>query len=799
MLLATGDDVPFLFRVSSRLVSASNFSEKLKRMTEEESKKAFEKAVTEDQEGPWMRSKIMVVGQGRAGKTATVRSLLGKPFDPKLDSTVGASISQSNTKSGGKNWQDTKDEKIDFTTDTAARLAALKLARKRNEDANQLENFSIEDTIKYYENKQKEEEHRATVQSRDGAVFDDEEITKRFNVQLVTNKKSGLDDINFTIWDYGGQTVFYTLHHLFLTRYGIYMLAFDMREVICLGKSPEEKSVTLAQTKEYLLFWLNSVYMHATEAPLMIIGTFLDAIEDSKMLQEVDRFIKKLTVGKFDQIVQNGGLSFFPLSNRAPQKDVTALLSPFRAKVGVNIEIIRDTIEEVARKEAFVTKPLSLRWIKTLDTMLEQEESCLTLDKVREIASACHVDKPGDIDKMLAFFHELGMIVHLTSTQNLRNIVTTKPQWLVDALSKVIRDSTLHGFNMQQVETSGLLQAYNLMLKKSLVTRDWLDFLWPKDRIDFLVDLMRRTMLISDWNFGEFESEAAYLVPSLIKIIKKEDMKIAAKYLIQFEQVEQEEDEDEDEDGVNVGRVDRPGGGLKRGLNMLRAGANMKEKQEKVKVIPRAEKLGVFIGEEREVLNKKTGKTEMIKDIHNYAFRTPNKVNSVVFDFRKSFLPNGVFQRLLCLCILKCTSSQMKIAVPPKLHKNSAEINMGDGQIFRLYQFELQIMCQVVKDEVRSYRMLRSMMSKLKADVMGTGLDWDVYFEYELPQETQKQFSKKKSKEKGSLHAFMALEEAKKAKIAPWYEEGQEKKIAEEAIDVGGIELEAFLTDLDGM
>ena len=47
---------------------------------------------------PWMRSKLMVIGQGRAGKTATIRSLTCEEFDPNLASTLGASLTQ--TKAG---------------------------------------------------------------------------------------------------------------------------------------------------------------------------------------------------------------------------------------------------------------------------------------------------------------------------------------------------------------------------------------------------------------------------------------------------------------------------------------------------------------------------------------------------------------------------------------------------------------------------------------------------------------------------------------------------------------------------
>ena len=43
---------------------------------------------------PWRRSKLMIVGRGEAGKSATLASLLGKAFQEDRESTVGAATSE---------------------------------------------------------------------------------------------------------------------------------------------------------------------------------------------------------------------------------------------------------------------------------------------------------------------------------------------------------------------------------------------------------------------------------------------------------------------------------------------------------------------------------------------------------------------------------------------------------------------------------------------------------------------------------------------------------------------------------
>jgi len=51
------------------------------------------------------------------------------------------------------------------------------------------------------------------------------------------------------------------MHHVFLTRYGVYLLAFDMREIL----------TNTDQAISDLKFWLNSVELHAPDAPVVLV------------------------------------------------------------------------------------------------------------------------------------------------------------------------------------------------------------------------------------------------------------------------------------------------------------------------------------------------------------------------------------------------------------------------------------------------------------------------------------------------------------------------------------------------
>lgn len=103
------------------------------------------------------------------------------------------------------------------------------------------------------------------------------------------------------------------------------------------------------------------------------------------------------------------------------------------------------------------------------------------------------------------------------------------------------------------------------------------------------------------------------------------------------------------------------------------------------------------------------------------------------------------------------------------------------------------------------------MMEKLKADVMGTSLKWEVFLEVEykkgeiydrLPPAWKKNPKKmvvsegsKKKPEKLSLHTFKTVGYVKENKVKPWYEEDIGENKDEKVL--AGLELEEFIKDLD--
>ena len=462
-------------------------------------KKAFFTALKQsDQKAPWRSAKLMIIGNGKAGKTATVRSLLGKPFNSNWESTVGVDLTRTKTKTYRTGWTEGLD-RASNAEEMAARVAVTKLCAEEKSKECSTEKSDNEKS-KAQQSKKMKMSPRSQVEKSTLAIpdikdaLDPEPGIHQYTETLLVQAKKERKCLKFSIWDYGGQEVFYTMHHLFLTQYGVYVLVFSLVDFL----NDEAKCL------ENVNFWLLSVQIHAPKAPIVIVGTFLDALGErtNLKLKTINNCLFSAIGNRFSQVVHNEkeNLLFFPLNN----------------KDSIGIDNVRVAIEKVTSCQEYVNRLVPIKWMHFLDAILK-DKNCnfISLDLARDIASQHGVISSDEVDEMLHMFHELGLIVHLRSTEALRNMVTINPQWLIDQITKVIRDHSIHKFDFDSEIVERELGAdINNLITHGLATKDLLDYLWPKNHVDYLLDLMRETLLISDWSFGK-ESKNLYLVPSL--------------------------------------------------------------------------------------------------------------------------------------------------------------------------------------------------------------------------------------------------------------------------------------------
>jgi len=679
-------------------------------------KEKFDETLLSDETTSWSRSRVMFVGQGRAGKSATVRSLLGQEFVENLDSTVGAFVSESESTDRDVKWEATSKAPGDHATKFAARILADKAKNGSNEPRkNKSKRKTLVEFGRSIRNlaasfgtraanpdavieinagdnaeeaievdpaadaapapRRREINGVRVVEEENGEIwqeFQPEEIgtvpAEEEEQEIVREYHEGMlndaDSLMLSLWDFGGQEVFYSMHHIFLTKSGVYVLVCDLRKLR--NENSRDEAV------RYLSFWLNSIKLHAKDAPVIIAGTFSSEIEAEKEMNTINSVVSNLVKGSFPNVVldKQNGTCFFPIDN----SDLDGVLE------------LRTSLEKVIYQDRAVNQQVSMKWMVFLDEILSHrsKHSYLELQTVYEIAKEkCNIEKAGVVDQALQLFHDRGMIVHLTATETLRNIIIIKPQWLIDQLSKVIRDETLHGYDQAEFENAGLKNDLRLMYDESLASAEFLSYVWEMDQVDFLIDLMQKTMLLSVWTYSE---EKQYLIPSLLK--KKYE-------------------------------------GEPTGLRCK-------------------------------------------------------------FDFSDSFLPNGVFQRLICISIAHCAEYSMKnggIQVgKPELYKNYGRFEFEPESYLGFHEDaesrSISVFVENQKSAMKSLGKIIAMLRKLNYDVMHGGLEWKTFVE-----------------DAGS-GKMLPYKTALKKGLQPWFEKPKKdvNVVASENVD-----LSSFLTSLSAL
>lgn len=202
----------------------------------------------------------MLIGQDNSGKTSLKRSLTGKPFNPDEDSTVGIDVDPSHIKVSTEIWKARKTgdgtelaggvEAISFEQH-AARLVADDLKQEKSVLAVKKMNIAISGSSEVCISN-----NSSQLFSPSDEVLGDPQVipevpsdpyprreeqppvespripndVAKLIKKLINESENAQDDddIYAILWDFGGQSVYYATHPLFITARAIYLLVYDL-------------------------------------------------------------------------------------------------------------------------------------------------------------------------------------------------------------------------------------------------------------------------------------------------------------------------------------------------------------------------------------------------------------------------------------------------------------------------------------------------------------------------------------------------------------------------------------------
>lgn len=167
--------------------------------------------------GFWGRGKVMILGSSRAGKTATVRSLLNKRFKRDTRSTLGLTITQADVSQGShEGWK--LGPKGTYSSlyvhrnvaSVVRNQNAVDLSSSERQRAKRASKFSLMTKLLHARPSPAE---RGTISSGQAEAADETVYEAMYKESLFI-KYTPADMLRVSIWDYSSEGLLKTLHQV---------------------------------------------------------------------------------------------------------------------------------------------------------------------------------------------------------------------------------------------------------------------------------------------------------------------------------------------------------------------------------------------------------------------------------------------------------------------------------------------------------------------------------------------------------------------------------------------------------
>ena len=395
---------------------------------------------------PSNQFKLVAVGAEGAGKTSTVDTLFGLPFQPDQQTTVGASV---NTCKVNRHLGSAKWEKV-----TASFRTSEIQKQRRGELKASMTPISVDPYL-------------PTTQIPAELV---QEVVDTVNSEDIQD-----GEIRSVIFDIGGQEIYYEIKFLFLAEEDIVMLCFDAS--VLLDKSVrtrsgrfEEKAAIrgMLSNIETIEVLLHSVYVRGREGPegfmslriplVLMVGTHAESLTVQDEHSIISK-IKQKFAGKafMDHLPTEESEAFHFITNSNPDTH--------------RVNHLRFTIVEGAKPVTKVLRPIS--YLQFEQQILEEYKGRIERTKATEMARLAGIKGEEKVDALLQYFTNKGILLYYPKIESLKNEIFISPNEVSELVCTVITTESFKPSNALQF-------SYDRYNKHALLEESLFDFMLKK-------------------------------------------------------------------------------------------------------------------------------------------------------------------------------------------------------------------------------------------------------------------------------------------------------------------------------
>ena len=347
------------------------------------------------------------------------------------------------------------------------------------------------------------------------------------------------EDIYSVLWDFGGQTVYYTTHPLFLSPRAIYLLVNDLsrnpygkaESVVKQGMfKKSQDSFRLKTNLDYLDFWMSSV------ASIVIQDE--SNPEDNKSDVLPEKLLPVFLVCTHADTPHNGDdpkelarMVFGHLKTKPYKSHLYDFFVVDNTKSGHEDECsevvrLRDEIRVVAKELPQMKEAVPIKWLKFEKAIQATKEShkWIFYEKAKQIAcDVCNVSDDAEFSTLLNFLHDQRILIHFDDTPELNKMVVLDAQWLIDVFKEVI---TIRPYDIKEKKFQDLWSRLEKegILEESLLKHVWGPIYENEETCESLIAIMEKFSLLCPWPSSDGSSTKQYLVPSMLMSYPPEDV-----------------------------------------------------------------------------------------------------------------------------------------------------------------------------------------------------------------------------------------------------------------------------------
>ncbi len=340
------------------------------------------------------------------------------------------------------------------------------------------------------------------------------------------------------LWDFGGQAEFYVTHHMFLDGDALNIIVMDISKPLKrkLPNQPEDGNQLFGipeTPEEFLCYWLRSIQFKSAEKQIqptvLLVLTHKDKVPAAEKTTYTSSFLKDVQdLIKEKELPNIPDVNIFIVDNkRGPAGDFDGLKRHA-------IKIIQGQPNWGAQRPT--------RWLKleadmkqTVDNQWNEAVTHMSYQEVIKLSSVYQMEQK-ELEACLLFLHSVGDLIWFAD-ENLRDVITVEPQWLVNVFKVLITSE-------QFIRKKHLQDDAFQLIKHGIVSYSCLEKFWAQYDVKFLLEIMKKFDLLLPLGC---ESLGLFLVPSMLPARQLSLQTIGAlstyktmystQYLAEFEEI----------------------------------------------------------------------------------------------------------------------------------------------------------------------------------------------------------------------------------------------------------------------